>query len=117
MRPFQHHVRRRTGLLAAGALLVASLGWGVAQSVAAPSQAAPARFAKPITIVVTFPPGGGTDLLARKLGAELQHSLGQTVLDQGYTPAKGSPADFQALIHADIDRFTQVTRQLGLRVD
>ena len=28
---------------------------------------------RPITIVVTFPPGGGTDLLARRLGAELEH--------------------------------------------
>ena len=31
----------------------------------------------PITIVVTFPPGGGTDLLARRIGASLQEQLGQ----------------------------------------
>lgn len=27
---------------------------------------------RPITVIVTFPPGGGTDLLARKLGPELE---------------------------------------------
>ena len=35
----------------------------------------------PITIVVTFPPGGGTDLLARRIGASLQEQLGQPVVE------------------------------------
>lgn len=48
------------------------------------------RFEKPITIVVTFPPGGGTDLLARKLGAALQERIGQTVVVENRPGASGN---------------------------
>lgn len=45
---------------------------------------------RPITIVVTFPPGGGTDLLARRLGAGLQQALGQTVVVENRPGASGN---------------------------
>lgn len=45
--------------------------------------------AHPITIIVTFPPGGGTDLLARRLGAALQQDLGQTVVVENRPGASG----------------------------
>ena len=48
------------------------------------------RLEKPITIVVTFPPGGGTDLLARRLGAELQQRIGQTVVVENRPGASGN---------------------------
>ena len=48
------------------------------------------RFEKPITIVVTFPPVGGTDLLARKLGAALQERIGQTVVVENRPGASGN---------------------------
>jgi tripartite-type tricarboxylate transporter receptor subunit TctC len=44
-------------------------------------------------------------------------AMRQLLEDQGYSPATGTPADFQALILADMDRFADVTRRLGLRVD
>jgi len=44
----------------------------------------------PITIIVTFPPGGGTDLLARKLGAGLQQALGQSVVVENRPGASGN---------------------------
>ena len=45
---------------------------------------------KPIRFVVTFPPGGGTDVLARLIGAELTKSMGQTVLVDNKPGASGN---------------------------
>ncbi len=45
---------------------------------------------RPITIVVTFPPGGGTDLLARRLGASLPAQLGQPVVVENRPGASGN---------------------------
>ena len=51
----------------------------VSLSAAAPSAAAdyPAR---PLRLLVPFPPGGGVDLLARLLGSRLGETLGQQVV-------------------------------------
>ncbi|OZI63568.1 ABC transporter substrate-binding protein [Bordetella genomosp. 11] len=88
-------------MLAAAALLAAA-GWlraagspAVKQqpdSVASIAADAAARAypSHPITIIVTFPPGGGTDLLARRLGAVLQHDLGQTVIVENRPGASGN---------------------------
>ncbi|TSH90757.1 tripartite tricarboxylate transporter substrate binding protein [Verticiella sediminum] len=62
---------------------------------------------QPITIVVTFPPGGGTDLLARKLGERLATRTGQPVIVENRPGASGNvgarwvadaPADGQTLL-------------------
>ncbi len=50
----------------------------------------PRTSGRPITIVVTFPPGGGTDLLARKLAPVLQQQLGQTVVVENRAGASGN---------------------------
>ena len=40
--------------------------------------------------MVTFPPGGGTDLLARRLGASLQEQFGQSVVVENRPGASGN---------------------------
>ncbi|TAG76816.1 MAG: tripartite tricarboxylate transporter substrate binding protein [Burkholderiales bacterium] len=69
-----------------------------AQSVAA-AQTWPA---KPITLVVPFPPGGTTDVLARAVGQELSAVLGQPVVVES-KPGAGATigADFVAKAKAD----------------
>jgi tripartite-type tricarboxylate transporter receptor subunit TctC len=58
--------------------------------------------AKPIKIVVPYPPGGSTDLLARLLGQKLRDSLGQPVMVENRAGASGSiGASFAARSLAD----------------
>jgi tripartite-type tricarboxylate transporter receptor subunit TctC len=64
---------------AALALCIPSLGWAQADY--------PSR---PITLVVPFPPGGVTDVVARELARSLTKSLNQTVLVENRAGAAGN---------------------------
>ncbi|MFL6563438.1 MAG: tripartite tricarboxylate transporter substrate binding protein, partial [Burkholderiales bacterium] len=56
--------------LLACAALVISMGESLAQSYPA----------KPVTFIVPFPPGGGTDISARTVAAKLTQTWGQSVI-------------------------------------
>jgi tripartite-type tricarboxylate transporter receptor subunit TctC len=79
---------------------------------ALPSPAAAQTYpARPIRIVVPYPPGGTSDILARSLGEKLTGSLGQPVVVENKPGANGnlgadfvakSPPDGYTLLLADI---------------
>lgn len=81
-----------------------------AASLAAPSIVASSAFAqawpaKPVRIIVPFPPGGATDVTARLVGARLQEVWGQTVVIENKGGAGGNIAADMAA-KADADGYT-----------
>ncbi|MSQ73847.1 MAG: tripartite tricarboxylate transporter substrate binding protein [Betaproteobacteria bacterium] len=63
----------------------------LAAAVACPCSVAGQEYpAKPIRLIVPFPPGGGTDILARLVGQRLTESLGRTVIVDNRPGAGGN---------------------------
>jgi len=89
------------GNAACRALAATALVLGTAQPAAAQGRSH-AYPDKPIHLVVTFPPGGGTDALARLLGQELGSRIGEPVLVENRPGASGNiAAEFVARSAAD----------------
>ncbi|TDF63563.1 tripartite tricarboxylate transporter substrate binding protein [Cupriavidus sp. L7L] len=88
-------VQGLAGMLAAGSLAV---------PFTAGAETWPAR---PIQLLIPYPPGGSADLLARPVAARLQEKLGQpVVLD--YRPGAGGTIATQALARAKPDGYTLI---------
>jgi tripartite-type tricarboxylate transporter receptor subunit TctC len=101
--------------------LVRALALAVATALpgAALSQAFPA---KPVRLVVPFPPGGATDIIARLLGQKLHEIWGQTVLIE-YKPGGGTVVGTDFVAKSPPDGYTMgvvITAHVinpGLRTD
>jgi tripartite-type tricarboxylate transporter receptor subunit TctC len=73
------------------------------------AQAYPTR---PITIIVPFAPGGGTDIASRIIGEHMSRTLGQQFVVQNIAGAGGTLGSARAM-RADPDGYTILTGQLG----
>jgi tripartite-type tricarboxylate transporter receptor subunit TctC len=96
--PFGEGFSRRQLLLGAAA---AALPW------AAQAQA-PAWPAKPIRLIVPFPPGGTTDVVTRLIATELSKSLGQSVVVDN-KPGAGTVLGVDLAAKSPADGYTLVT--------
>lgn len=72
-------------------LLLAGLG-----TAALPTLAGAQSVAKPLRVIVPFPPGGSTDILARAVGNKLGPALGQTLIIENKPGAGGSTGAAEA---------------------
>ena len=106
---------RRQAVLSAASVLSGAL-------LALPSRAAEWPGEKPIRIIVTFPPGGNADVLARLYGSRLSKNLGQAVIVENRAGAGGAigmasaarePADGYSFLLGDIG--TQVTTPIAMK--
>lgn len=68
--------------------------------------------AKPIKLVVGFPPGGGIDVVARNLQPGLQQALGQPVVID-YKPGAGGVLAAAELTRAAADGYTLLVANIG----
>ena len=85
--------RRCRAVLAAAVMAVSS--WAQAQ----------AWPAKPVKIVVPYPPGGAVDVVTRKIAAKLQEQTGQTFFVENKAGATGT-IGLAAVVQAPADGYT-----------
>jgi tripartite-type tricarboxylate transporter receptor subunit TctC len=83
--------------LAIGAAAIVLAGFGQAQTQAWP--------AKPVKIVVPYPPGGAVDVVTRKMAAKLQEQTGQTFIVDNKAGATGTIGLAQ-VVQAPADGYT-----------
>jgi tripartite-type tricarboxylate transporter receptor subunit TctC len=88
---------------------IATVALGLATMGSAFAQAWPA---KPVTLLVPFPPGGSTDMIARTVGAKLQEKLGATFVVDNKGGAGGTLGAAQAKRSAP-DGYTILVSSLG----
>src|SRR5690606_22831731 len=79
------------------------------------AEPAPAWPARPITLVVPFPPGGTTDLLARLVAHAAGNRLGQNMVVEN-RPGAGGGIGAAAVARAQPDGYTVVMGTLGTQV-
>lgn len=109
---------RRTGLRALAGALTASTALGAALStVLLPRTAAAQAFpARPLTLIVPFAPGGGSDNVARLIATKLGERTGKTVVVDN-KPGGGTNIGHELAARAPADGHTLLLGQFTLSVN
>ena len=81
------------------------LGWVAALALCAAPATAQTYPVKPIRMIVHFPPGGPTDLVARAIGQKMTESWGQQVIVDN-RPSAGGVIGVEAAVRAAPDGYT-----------
>ena len=89
--------------------LVAAIAVALVATTSARAQSWPAR---PVSLIVPFPPGGSTDVVARTVGARLQERLGQSFVVENRPGATGTIGAAQVR-RAAPDGYTLLVTSLG----
>ena len=114
--PFAHqpNVAARAAIMAARrrSVVLGAAAMALATTLLTGPAAAQAWPAKPIKLVVGFPPGGGIDIVARNLQPGLQDALGQPVIVE-YKPGAGGVLAASELMRAAPDGYTILVANLG----
>lgn len=98
-----------------GLLLSLALMSAIPFAPAAHAQKTPDWPTRPITLIVPFPPGGTTDLLARLVAREAGNRLGQNMVVEN-RPGAGGGIGAAAVARAQPDGYTVVMGTLGTQV-
>ena len=88
--------------LMSGAAAVADSGVALAQDFPA----------KPVKMVLSFPPGGGTDAIARPLAQRMARSLGQPVIID-YRPGANGILALELVAASPADGYTLILSNVG----
>lgn len=89
--------------------LFTTLAMGLALAATAQAQTWPS---KPVTMIVPFPPGGSTDVIARTVGPKLQEKFGQSFVVEN-KPGAGGAVGAVAAKRAAPDGYTLFVSSLG----
>ena len=90
--------------------------------------------ARPVRIIVAYPPGGGIDTVVRVLAQKLTEQLGSSFVVENRPGSAGvlatepvaragneyvmsSPEEFLAFVRAEIAKWTKVVKESNIRID
>ena len=93
--------------------LAITLALSTAQAQTAPAAAAEPYPAKTIHLVVPWPAGGDTDIIARLIGQKLAEALGKPVIVENRQGGSGSVGT-QSVVRAPADGYTLLVSSMGI---